>query len=450
MADVTRRMKAEQAVEADRQRLLQFSQAERVQRLFAESLVRAMFALNSSLDLNEVLDRILEQIQMVLHFRAAYIALLEGGMVHIVRQRGFEDWPDVSDILNSSIPAEDFPIWKTLSSSRQVLLIPDTDGDPRWVSTPGMERPRSFLAASLQPENSVVGFISVLSDHPDFFDQEASNHLSAFANQAELAIQNARLYRDLERLLDQEQSMRSQLVQSEKFAAMGRMLASVAHELNNPLQTIQNCLYLTQQDTPAGSPIQEYLEMAFSEIGRLSKLVAQLRELYRPRSAMVIELRNIVEILDEAHTLLAPHLQNQQVLWQQNPGPEILRVNCDTDQIKQVFINIAMNAVEAMQPDGGSLTVQVVLSEDNRQAGVIFRDTGRGIPPENLQILFEPFFTTKPSGLGLGLSICYELVQKHHGKITAESQVNEGSVFTVWLPLAENQDDANTLTGTNK
>ena len=99
--------------------------------------------------------------------------------------------------------------------------------------------------------------------------------------------------------------MRTQLVQSEKFAAMGRMLASVAHELNNPLQTIQNCLYLTQQDTPAGSPIQEYLEMAFSEIGRLSRMVAQLRELYRPRSAMVVRANNLCQILDEAHALLA-------------------------------------------------------------------------------------------------------------------------------------------------
>ena len=81
-----------------------------------------------------------------------------------------------------------------------------------------------------------------------------------------------------------------------------------------------------------------------------------------------------------------------------------------------------MNAIEAMQPEGGSLTVEVMLSEDNRQAGVVFRDTGPGIPPEILQNLFEPFFTTKPSGLGLGLSICYELVHRHHGTITAENQ----------------------------
>ena len=245
---------------------------------------------------------------------------------------------------------------------------------------------------------------------------------------------------ELEKALSQEQNIRSQLVQSEKFAAMGRMVASVAHELNNPLQTIQNCLYLTQQDIPVSSPIQEYLDMAFSEIKRLSILVAQLRELYRPRSALVIQSKNICRILDEAHALLAPHLLHQQVLWQQSPCPSIPIVNCNEDQIKQVFINISMNAIEAMQPEGGCLSVQVTLSDDNRHVGVIFRDNGPGISPDILPVLFEPFTTTKPSGLGLGLSICYELVHRHHGMITVESQVDEGSVFTVWLPLAENQD----------
>ena len=164
-------------------------------------------------------------------------------------------------------------------------------------------------------------------------------------------------------------------------------------------------------------------------------MVAQLRELYRPRSAMVIRSNNLCRILDEAHALLAPHLQNQQVRWEQAPGPNVLKVNCDADQIKQVFINIGMNAIEAMQPEGGKLLVEVIRSQDNLQAGVVFRDTGPGIPPEILQNLFEPFFTTKSSGLGLGLSICYELVHRHNGTITAESQIDEGSIFTVWLPL---------------
>jgi PAS domain S-box-containing protein len=441
--DITEIKRAQQELDADRQGLLLLSQSERAQRLFAESLAQTMLILNSTLNLNEVLDSILEQIQTVIPFRSANVALLEDERVRMMRLRGSEDFPEGLNILQDSFHQQALPLWERLSGSRHVLLIDDLNSEPVALSLPGYAWARAYLGAALQSGTNVVGFINLFSDQPGFFSQEAANRLAAFASQAALAIQNARLYRDLERALAQEQSTRSQLVQSEKFAAMGRMLASVAHELNNPLQTIQNCLYLTQQDTPAGSPIQEYLDMAFSEIKRLSRMVAQLRELYRPRSAMVVRSNNLCQILDEAHALLAPHLQNQQVPWEQGPGPEILIVNCDADQIKQVFINIGMNAIEAMQPDGGILSVQVIRSEDGRQAGVIFRDTGPGIPPEILQNLFEPFFTTKSSGLGLGLSICYELVLRHNGKITAESQVNVGSVFTVWLPLAEDQNGTN-------
>jgi len=138
--------------------------------------------------------------------------------------------------------------------------------------------------------------------------------------------------------------------------------------------------------------------------------------------------------------LLAPHLQNQNIVWQESPEPEKLVVNCAADQIKQVFINIGMNAIEAMQPGGGTLFVELALSEDASQAGVIFRDTGSGIPPEIIKNIFEPFTTTKSSGLGLGLSISYELVQRNNGQITAESQVNHGTTFTVWLPCIELED----------
>ncbi len=290
LSDVTRRKKAELELDADRQRLLMLSQSERAQRLFAESLAQTMLILNSSLDLNEVLDHILEQIQNVIPFRSANIALLEDQLVHVVRQRGSENLPEGFDIVQDSFPQEAFPLWGRLSGPRQVVVIGDLNTEPGSVPLPGYEWARAYLGAALQSGTDVVGFINLFSDQPGFFSQEAADRLTAFASQAALAIQNARLYRDLEKSLDQEQSMRAQLVQAEKFAAMGRMLGSVAHELNNPLQTIQNCLYLTQQDTPAGSPIQEYLEMAFSEIGRLSRMVAQLRELYRPRSAMVIRV----------------------------------------------------------------------------------------------------------------------------------------------------------------
>jgi PAS domain S-box-containing protein len=227
----------------------------------------------------------------------------------------------------------------------------------------------------------------------------------------------------------------NQLVQAEKHAAIGRMVGSVTHEINNPLQTIKNCLYLIQQDTGSDSPNQEPLEMALSETQRLSNIVGQLRQLYRPQYVQTMQSQELVGIIEEVHSLIIPHLNNSQVVWQPFAGLKQCSINCIRDQIIEVFLNISMNAIEAMQPDGGTLSINMIDSNDKGQVGVIFSDSGPGIKPEILHHIFEPFTTTKEYGLGLGLSICYGIIQKHGGQITVESQPGLGTSFTIWLPI---------------
>jgi signal transduction histidine kinase len=179
--------------------------------------------------------------------------------------------------------------------------------------------------------------------------------------------------------------------------------------------------------------------MASSETERLSNLVAQLREVYRPRQDGQVKPVKILSLLEEVHNLLRTHLRDRYVQWTQNPGsitvPSSLYVSGISDQLKQVFLNISMNAIEAMAPDGGGLTVDLISSKEGHEVGIRFQDTGPGIPAEEISRLFEPFYTTKTKGLGLGLSICYDIVQRHGGNITAESQPGQGAIFTVWLPL---------------
>lgn len=246
---------------------------------------------------------------------------------------------------------------------------------------------------------------------------------------------NTTLYKDLQSALAQEQAMRTQLIQSEKFVAMGRMVASVAHELNNPLQIIKNCLFLTKQEIPAEKSFHEYLDMALSETQRVSNLVTQLRELYRPQVSLPQECLELNNLLEEVRALLAPQLLNQNVLWQQAERSAPVMVKGIADQLKQVFLNIGVNAIEAMKPGGGRLEVSLVTDVDRGRVGVVFKDSGPGITAEIIENLFEPFFTTKPSGLGLGLSICYEIVERHGGVIAVDSQLGQGATFTVWLPL---------------
>jgi PAS domain S-box-containing protein len=225
----------------------------------------------------------------------------------------------------------------------------------------------------------------------------------------------------------------TQLVQAEKHAIIGRMVGSITHEINNPLQTIKNCLYLIQQDVTPESPIQEPLEMAASETLRLTNLVGHLRELYRPKGGITREPHEVLDILEEVHSLLIPHLNSARVQWQALPGLRRCYIDCIRDQILEVFLNLSMNAIEAMQKRGGMLYVDMIQSED--KIGVILRDTGPGIPEEIAQHLFEPFMTTKASGLGLGLSISYGIVQRHGGQIQVENQPGGGAIFTIWLPL---------------
>lgn len=257
----------------------------------------------------------------------------------------------------------------------------------------------------------------------------------SLAERVALAINNAHLYSDLEKSLETEQSLRNQIVQVEKFSAVGRMVASIAHEMNNPLQTVKNCLFLARREVPAGDGHQ-FLDMASVEVERISRLVAQLREIYRPRTAGMSQPVDITGILDDVVALIDPHLMREHVSLQRAPDEGKFVVDGISDQLKQVFLNICLNAIEAMQPNGGILRVTLVVSPDSKQAGVIFKDTGPGILPEILPRIFQPLFTTKEFGLGLGLSISNDIVQKHGGTMTVESEPGRGATFTVWLPLS--------------
>jgi PAS domain S-box-containing protein len=255
-------------------------------------------------------------------------------------------------------------------------------------------------------------------------------------------VYNASVYRDetgkvkgvfaVARDITERKQFETQLVQAEKHAIIGRMVGSITHEINNPLQTIKNCLYLIQQEVTPESPIQEPLEMAASETLRLTNLVGHLRELYRPKPGINKQSNEILDIVEEVHSLLVPHLNSARVEWQPLKGLQRCYVECVRDQILEVFLNISMNAIEAMQSKGGTIFVDMIKAEE--RIAVIFKDTGPGITEEIAQHIFEPFMTTKASGLGLGLSISYGIVQRHGGQIIMENQPGQGATFTIWLP----------------
>jgi len=246
---------------------------------------------------------------------------------------------------------------------------------------------------------------------------------------------------ELEQALEKEQGMRNQLVQADKLAVLGKMVSVIAHEINNPIQTVKNTFYLLEDQIIPGSPAAEYLKMASIEANRISDLVAQLRGIYASGSKTISRV-NVLELLVEVHNLLIPQLKKNQVEWCQVDGLQPYTVSAVRNNLKQVFINLCLNAMEAMETDqGGRITVSLRPSQDGRRVGIDFHNTGPLISDQALPHIFDPFFTTKSNGTGLGLFISYDIIQQHQGEILVESAPGKGVMFTVWLPRAPGEED---------
>jgi signal transduction histidine kinase len=222
------------------------------------------------------------------------------------------------------------------------------------------------------------------------------------------------------------------------------MVSVIAHEINNPIQTVKNTFYLLEDQILPGSPAVEYLRMASAEANRIAELVAQLRGTYTSGSN-AMEHVNLLDLLLEMHDLLLPQLKQNHVEWCQMNGNQLCLVLAVRNNLKQVFINLCLNAIEAMEEDrGGKITISLHHSQNDQRVGVDFHNTGPLISDEALPLIFDPFFTTKSNGTGLGLYISYDIIQQHHGEIVVESVPDKGVTFTVWLPLAQDEENGAT------
>jgi signal transduction histidine kinase len=317
------------------------------------------------------------------------------------------------------------------------INIRDTSSDERFLPLANPSEIRSLLVVPVQSGSKRLGTISVQSAHANAFSSDDEHLLTTLGVQAALAIENARLYQDLERALQQEKSMRAQLVQNEKLAAMGKMIASVAHELNNPLQAIHNALYLLMLDENQDEQAREDIQVALVEAERMGDLIARLRTVYRPVSSDELVPANLNPLVDEVYRLVATHLRHSNIFYDFQPDATLPNASIVPAYIKQVILNLFMNAVEAM-PSGGALKVQTGAGSDNREVFLRIADTGHGIPAQILPAIFEPFVTTKESGTGLGLTITHDIVAQHGGRIDVSSEIDHGTEFVVWLPAAVN------------
>jgi len=229
--------------------------------------------------------------------------------------------------------------------------------------------------------------------------------------------------------------MQAHLIQSEKLASLGKLAAGIAHEINNPLGGILIYSHLLLEDTDKDSPSHENLKKIIKETSRCKDIVKGLLEFARPKEPEM-SLMYINEVVNRSLALVERQALFQNIEIKKSFALELPKIVADESQLQQVFMNIIMNAAEAMEGKG-TLTLSTSLNTDDSCIEVKFSDTGHGIKEEDKKRLFEPFFTTKEvgEGTGLGLAISYSIIQKHKGTIEVESQEEKGSTFTVKLPV---------------
>ncbi|MFW6184747.1 MAG: sensor histidine kinase [Chloroflexota bacterium] len=314
----------------------------------------------------------------------------------------------------------------------QPLIIGDARQDRRVHPQVVEEGVRSVLAVPLVTRKRVVGVLTLFClTGPNAFDDQALQLAQVFADQAAVFIENARLIDELRRAASeledrvrertqQLEEAQAQVVRAEKLAAVGRLAASVAHEVNNPLQAIALHLQLVGEE-PLSAEGREQLTIVQQELERITRTTQRLLDFQKPKPG-IKSPQDIDQLLQTVLALAKRRLEQTGITVRYTADDDLLPVMAVGDQLQQVFLNLILNAVDAM-PDGGELRIEAQQVGD--QAQITFTDNGAGVAPDVLDKIFEPFFSTKHSGTGLGLAVSHGIVAEHGGHLQARSPVND-------------------------
>jgi signal transduction histidine kinase len=258
---------------------------------------------------------------------------------------------------------------------------------------------------------------------------------AAAAAEREQAAERAKAYRELK-------ALQARLIQSEKMSSLGRMAASVAHEINNPLGAIVVYSHLLLENTPEDFPGRGNLQKIVREAIRCRDIVRGLLDFARP-GAGARQTADLNAVVRAAHDLLRGQGIFKNIAVDLDLSPTPLEITCDPSQLQQAFTNLLVNAAEAISGPG-TITIRSWHDASRGMAAASVADTGCGIARENLERIFEPFFTTKQGGhgTGLGLAIAYGIVERHGGTVKVDSRPGEGTAFTVWLSQKQPEEAA--------
>jgi len=333
----------------------------------------------------------------------------------------------------------------------RLLAVRDVNTDKRnkYIPITGEEVFHSILSVPLTSHGDNIGVINVQTHAPRTYLKNERQLLKTIAHQVSGIIRNARLYEHVLAAKRDLELVNSRLIESEKMAALGRLSATLSHELRNPLSGLKGASQLLSRKTKENDERRQYVNLILEEVERLGKIADDLIHFAKPKM-LNRSLFDANGLLEDIFLLQSEDLNRRGIIVRKrlSKQPPIF---ADRDKLKQVVVNIIINAMDAM-PDGGELMVSssVSISEATKKEVLTFqfRDTGIGVPDELLSKVFEPFWTTKPEGVGLGLVVCKSIIEQHGGIIDMKSNRNDtesgGTLITIEIPF--NQQENNPAT----
>jgi signal transduction histidine kinase len=401
---------------------------------YRETLAKFSKAMVSILDLQSLSKKIIDTIAQTMGVRKASLFLWneEKGTYSLFESKNI----GMTDSTRQ-LPKDD-PLPRYLQKTREIIIREELAKRANNPELNDVIRGMSLLEAEVSipfiSKGQLIGMINLSHKfNKDIYSHEDIELLSTLANQTAIAIENARLYEDLKR-------SKSYIRRADRLASLGTLTAGLAHEIRNPLVAIKTLTQLLPDRLDDEEFRDQFLKIASGEVDRISSLVNELLDFARP-SDPKLEFEDINTILDGMILLVSTETKKKQINILKNYASDVPLVQIDREQIKQVFLNVLLNAIQATAENGRIMvkTRAFIKPGGESYAQVEFTDTGCGIPGEHLEEIFNPFFTTKSTGSGLGLSISHQIVQDHRGYIDVESQLNKGSSFFINLPVKQDR-----------
>ncbi len=426
--DITKRKKAQQQVEMRNTRL---------------AILNAIsMTISNSLDLNEVLNSTIDKIRELLESDSVRIYLLDGkrNVLNLAAHKGLSsEFISKSHIRHREV-GTGFLGQAVLACETMVVDNIEASEDP-YADLLVKEGLHSTAYIPLVSKGQPLG-VMVVSSYSGFkFSANYVDFLTAIGNQIGVAVDNANLYENLKRAYQKLKEAQEQVIRTEKLASLGKLAATVAHEINNPLAAVLTYTRLMMKLMSRGRFTQErlediarYLTIMESETARCGEIVKNLLAFSR-QPKITVEASSIEELIEKTLVLISHDLEMKNIQLVKEIEPDLPKIKCSSRHIQQALLNLLSNASEAM-PEGGTLTVTAKHSKSDGFVETVISDTGCGISEEDLKNIFEPFFTTKEEGrgVGLGLSVVHGIITRHNGSIEIESKPDEGSTFKVRLP----------------